>query len=192
MKYTTEELKNMKAEELNRVLLREAVYMISEYGGALLFGAIEEEKMEDGWKYGDELILQPQIFDPPWETKSDYAICAAVAEKLGIGAEYTEGRDEKQWIAALMDEYRESRFPDLPSLEEFEEKNLGVYSRPVDKPNVAFEKFRKNPADNPLQTASGKIEIFSAISMPRDRFSMSSGCLSVIFSLMIEVRCWST
>ena len=51
MKYTTEELKNMKAEELNRVLLREAVYMISEYGGALLFGAIEEEKMEDGWKY---------------------------------------------------------------------------------------------------------------------------------------------
>lgn len=51
MKYTTEELKNMNAEELNKVLLREAVYMISKHGGALLFGAIEEEKMEDNWRY---------------------------------------------------------------------------------------------------------------------------------------------
>jgi len=117
--------------------------------------------IEDGWKYGEELIFQPKIFDTPWETKSDYAICAAVADKLGIGEEYTKGRDEKQWISALIDEYRELRFPELPSLEEFEEKNLGVYSRPVVKPKVAFEKFRENPEENPLQTASGKIEIFS-------------------------------
>ncbi len=117
--------------------------------------------MEDGWKYGEELILQPQILDPPWETKSDYAICAAVAEKLGLGQEYTEGRDEKQWIAHLLDQYRELRFPDLPTLEEFEQKNLGVYSRPVEKPRIAFEKFRQDPEKNPLDTPSGKIEIFS-------------------------------
>ncbi len=117
--------------------------------------------MEDGWKYGEELILQPKIFEPPWETKSDYAICAAVADKLGIKDEFTEGRDEKQWISALMDEYREQRFPDLPTLEEFEKRNLGVYSRPVDKPRVAFQAFRENPLDNPLPTPSGKIEIFS-------------------------------
>jgi anaerobic dimethyl sulfoxide reductase subunit A len=116
--------------------------------------------MEDGWKYGEELILQPQILEPPWETMSDYAICAAVAEKLGIREEYTEGRDEKQWISALLDDYREMRFPDLPSLQEFEDKNLGVYSRPVDQPKVAFQKFREDPVANPLPTASGKIEIF--------------------------------
>ena len=101
--------------------------------------------LEDGWKYGEEVILQPQILDPPWETKSDYAICAAVAEKLGIHADYTQGRNEKQWVSALLDEYRRLRFPDLPTLEEFEEKNLGVYSRPVEKPKIAFEDFRKNP-----------------------------------------------
>jgi len=116
--------------------------------------------MEDGWKYGEELILQPQILDTPWETKSDYAICAAVAEKLGIGDQYTEGRDEKQWIHALLDDYRELRFPELPSLDEFEEKNLGVYSRPVEQPQVAFQAFRENPEENPLPTASGKIEFF--------------------------------
>ena len=60
--------------------------------------------LEEGWKYGEELILQPQIFEPPWETKSDYAICAAIAEKLGIWQAFTEGRDEKQWVEALLDE----------------------------------------------------------------------------------------
>ena len=50
MKYTKKELLDMKAEELNKVLLRQPVYMISDYGGALLFGAIDEEKMCGGWK----------------------------------------------------------------------------------------------------------------------------------------------
>jgi anaerobic dimethyl sulfoxide reductase subunit A len=117
--------------------------------------------MEDGWKYGEELILQPRIFDPPGETMSDYAICAAVAKKLGLWQAFTEGRDEKQWVGALLDDYRELRFPELPTLEEFEDKNLGVYSRPVEEPKVAFSEFRKDPDKHPLETPSGKIEIFS-------------------------------
>ena len=116
--------------------------------------------IEDGWKYGEELIIQPRIFEPPWETKSDFAICAAVAEKLGIGEAYTEGKDEKQWISELVEEYRQLRFPELPTLAELEEKNLGVYSRPVHEPKVAFRAFRENPEQNPLSTPSGKIEIF--------------------------------
>ena len=51
MKYSTEELKEMKANDLNKVLKRQPVYMISKYGGALLFGAIDEEKICDDWKY---------------------------------------------------------------------------------------------------------------------------------------------
>ncbi len=125
--------------------------------------------VEDGWKYGEEVLLQPQILDPPWETKSDYAICAAVAEKLGIAQEYTEGRDEKQWVSALLDEYRERRFPELPTLEEFEDKNLGVYSRPVEEPQVAFREFREDPENHPLDTPSGKIEVFSELLFARNQ-----------------------
>ena len=51
MKYSTEELKDMNAEELNKVLLRQPVYMISKFGGALLFGAIDEEKVCGGWTF---------------------------------------------------------------------------------------------------------------------------------------------
>ncbi|MGE5072032.1 MAG: molybdopterin-dependent oxidoreductase, partial [Anaerolineae bacterium] len=39
--------------------------------------------VEDGWKYGDEVILQPKLVEPPGECKSDYRICAELAERLG-------------------------------------------------------------------------------------------------------------
>jgi len=57
--------------------------------------------------------------------------------------------------------YRSTRFPDLPTLDDFVEKNLGAWSNPVTKPAIAFEDFRRDPETYPLDTPSGKIEIFS-------------------------------
>ncbi len=115
----------------------------------------------DGWKYGDEVILMPKVVEPLGESMSDYAVCAAVAEKLGVREAYTEGRDERGWVAWALDRYRRTRFPGLPSLDELEASNAGVYSVPVTTPAVAFEDFRRDPEGHPLPTASGKIEIFS-------------------------------
>lgn len=118
--------------------------------------------LEDGWKYGDEVLLMPKIVDPPWETKSDYQICADIAEKLGLKEEFTEGKDEKGWIGEFIEKYRKTRFPEIPALDEFEKSNAGVYAVDVKKPKIAFEDFRRDPVKNPLPTPSGKIEIFSA------------------------------
>jgi anaerobic dimethyl sulfoxide reductase subunit A len=117
--------------------------------------------VEDGWKYGDEVILMPQLVEPLGQTRSDYRICAEIAERLGLGAAYTAGRDERGWVEWCLDRYRATRFPELPTLDEFEQTNVGVYARPVTKPAVAFEDFRADPAAHPLDTPSGKIEIFS-------------------------------
>jgi len=117
--------------------------------------------LEDGWKYGEEVILMPQIVEPLPDTKSDYRICSEIAARLGIGDAYTEGRDERGWVEWVIEEYRKSRFPDIPSLDEFEAANIGVYSAPVEQPAVAFDAFRTDPEVNPLNTPSGKIEIFS-------------------------------
>jgi anaerobic dimethyl sulfoxide reductase subunit A len=117
--------------------------------------------LEDGWKFSDEVIIMPKLVDPPHETKSDYQICSELAAKLGIGEEYTEGRDEYQWIEWCVEHYRERRFPEIPTLDELVESNVGVYSRPVTTPVVAFVDFRANPEKHPLPTPSGKIEIFS-------------------------------
>ncbi len=117
--------------------------------------------VEVGWKYGDEVILQPKLVEPPGECQSDYRICADLAQRLGFGEAYTEGRDEKAWVEWCLDCYREAGFPELPSLETFIEQNLGAYTRPVSQPAVAFEDFRREPGKYPLNTPSGKIEIFS-------------------------------
>ncbi len=117
--------------------------------------------VEDGWKYGDEVILQPKLVEPPGECKSDYRICAELAERLGIGNIFTEGRDEKAWVEFCLDEFRRLRFPELPTLEEFIDRNLGAWTRPVTKPAIALEDFRRDPKNFPLNTPSGKIEIFS-------------------------------
>ena len=117
--------------------------------------------VEDGWKYSDEVILQPKLVEPPGECKSDYQICADLAERLGIGEAYTEGRDEKAWVDYCLGVWRAIRFPDLPTLNEFIDQNLGAWSNPVTKPAIAFEDFRADPLAHPLPTPSGKIEIFS-------------------------------
>jgi anaerobic dimethyl sulfoxide reductase subunit A len=117
--------------------------------------------VEDGWKYGDEVILMPKLVETPGETKSDYRICAEIAERLDIGAQYTLGRDEREWVEWVLERYRASRFPDLPSLEELLASNAGVYANPVTQPAVAFANFRADPEKYPLDTPSGKIEIFS-------------------------------
>jgi len=117
--------------------------------------------LEDGWKYGDEVILMPRLVEPLAETKSDYCICAELAGRLGIGEAYTEGRDERDWVEWILDQYRETRFPGLPSLDEFEASNVGVYAEPVTQPAVAFADFCADPEAHPLNTPSGKIEIFS-------------------------------
>ncbi|MCP4538805.1 MAG: molybdopterin-dependent oxidoreductase [Chloroflexi bacterium] len=117
--------------------------------------------LEDGWKYCTDVILMPKLVEPLAETKSDYRICAELAERLGIGDAYTEGRDERGWVEWILDHYRETRFPSLPSLDEFETSNVGVYAEPVTQPTVAFANFRADPEAHPLDTPSGKIEIFS-------------------------------
>jgi anaerobic dimethyl sulfoxide reductase subunit A len=117
--------------------------------------------VEDGWKYSDEVILQPKLVEPPGECKSDYQICAEIAARLGFADAYTEGRDEKAWVEYCLSVWRSSRFPNLPTLDEFIENNLGAWSNPVTKPAIAFEDFRRAPEQFPLNTPSGKIEIFS-------------------------------
>jgi anaerobic dimethyl sulfoxide reductase subunit A len=117
--------------------------------------------VEDGWKYGDEVILMPKIVEPLPETKSDFRICAEIAQRLVLGPAYTEGRDERGWTEWALDQFRSTRFPGLPTLKQMLESNMGAYSQPVTKPAVAFVDFRRDPRRYPLPTPSGKIEIFS-------------------------------
>ena len=117
--------------------------------------------LEDGWKYGDDVMLMPKIIEPAGESKSDYQICADIAEKLGLKDAFTEGKDERAWVEQFIGEYRKTRFPNIPDLDELEKSNAGLYAPDVNNAKIAFEDFRKDPVKHPLSTPSGKIEIFS-------------------------------
>nr|MBN1228995.1 molybdopterin-dependent oxidoreductase [Anaerolineae bacterium] len=113
------------------------------------------------WKYGPTRILMPQVVEPLYGTKSDYAICAMIAERLGIYDEFTEGGKTEQdwynqWVDQLVTEYGDV-YGDRVTFEE-----RGSMTVPyTEEPTIAFADFIADPAANPLGTPSGLIEIFS-------------------------------
>lgn len=123
--------------------------------------AFETWGIQDGWKYGDELLLMPKLVEPLGESRSDYRICAGIAERLGIGEAFTEGLDEKGWVDRILESYRD-KYPDLPDVDGFAASNRGVWAQTIDEPAIALADFRRDPVAHPLATPSGKIEIFSA------------------------------
>jgi len=82
---------------------------------------------------------------------------AGLAEKLGVKAEFTEGRTQEDWVRWLVEESR-ADVPDLPSFDKFREQ--GIFKKKL-SPVIGMKAFRDDPVANPLATPSGRIEIFS-------------------------------
>lgn len=100
--------------------------------------------------------------DPPGECRNSYDVCAEIAEKMGIGDEFTEGRTYEEWAQYLY-ETGAAAAPEtygitMPSWEEMKEQ--GVFKQAL-PPVIGLEDFRKDPKGHPLATPSGKIEIYS-------------------------------
>ena len=101
--------------------------------------------------------------EPLGKARDDYAIFADLAERLGVRAEFTEGRDEKAWLTWLygVAERRAAAMDiELPDFDAFWDQ--GVVSLTAhDSPVVMLEAYRNDPTANSLNTETGKIEIFS-------------------------------
>jgi anaerobic dimethyl sulfoxide reductase subunit A len=103
------------------------------------------------WGYDLHLFDSQRLADTPDEARSDYWVCAELARRLGVGAQYTQGKTEAEWLA----EWRAQPTPDLAALD-----GAGVLRRDP-PPRVALAEFRADPAAHPLPTPSGRIEIAS-------------------------------
>ncbi|WP_216465387.1 DMSO/selenate family reductase complex A subunit [Arcanobacterium phocae] len=102
-------------------------------------------------------ILSSQAIKPLYECKDVYTICSELAERLGVKDEFTEGKDREGWLREAVVKARE-KDPELPSYEEW--KDMGLF-RKMAGPIVSMKDFREDPERNPLDTPSGKIEIYS-------------------------------
>jgi biotin/methionine sulfoxide reductase len=106
----------------------------------------------------------PALTSPAGEARDDYAIFAALAERLGKGAEFTEGRTVQQWLRHLYGRWQDRLASKGHRPVDFDEFWASEHIEiPVINPRqVLMKDFRADPEANPLNTPSGKIEVFSA------------------------------
>jgi biotin/methionine sulfoxide reductase len=99
------------------------------------------------------------------EARDDYAIFAGLAERLGVGEAFTEGRDAGAWVEHLYAGFHHRATASgiaVPTLEDLRAKNwvkLDIAAK--EQPNPLLRRFRADPESAPLKTPSGRIEIFS-------------------------------
>ena len=103
--------------------------------------------------WADFLLYSHKVAEPPAQTRHDYDIFADVAERLGFGAEFTEGKDEAAWL----DEFLAAS--EVPDAEEF--RRTGIYVSP-ERERVGLAEFAADPAGHPLSTPSGMVELAGA------------------------------
>lgn len=102
-------------------------------------------------------VYHQKCIDPVEESKSDLEIYTELAERLGLKDKYAEGNTEDDWLRKI---YAKTNIP--MSYEEFKEKGYYVWPFVPDyKPCKQLKSFYEDPKKNPLETPSGKIEIFS-------------------------------
>lgn len=132
----------------------------AKYADILLPGVsmFECENITMPWQYGDFLGFGNQVIQPLYECRFEYDWLCEVAEKIGLGREFSQGRTKEQWLEFIYNELR-TRERELPEYGEF--KEAGIYRYKNNPAVIAFEKERSDPDRYPFPTKSGKIEIFS-------------------------------
>lgn len=106
------------------------------------------------------VFLDPKCVEPKGESLSDYEVVCAIAEKLGLLEELTQGKTVEDWIKVGFDA---SGIEDVISWDEFQEKGHYVIGHDPDwyKYEVALRSFAEDPENNPLTTPTGKLEFYS-------------------------------
>lgn len=113
--------------------------------------ALEVEDIGIPWQ-GYFLAYKPQVVPPLGEARSDYEALCDLADRMGFGQEFSQGRTASEWIDQFILD------SEIPNPEEF--RRTGIYY-PPDPERPGLAEFSANPIRHPLDTPSGKVEIAS-------------------------------
>ncbi|MDX2222506.1 MAG: molybdopterin-dependent oxidoreductase, partial [Rhodospirillaceae bacterium] len=98
------------------------------------------------------------------EARNDHDIFAGLAARLGLAATFTEGRDEMGWLRELYGRWQsraEKLDVAMPAFDVFWQTGFAELPERSEG-QVFLAEFRADPAGHPLDTPSGKIELYSA------------------------------
>lgn len=112
-----------------------------------------------------ERMVSPshKILEPFGQSLTDYEIFSQIAARLGQGHEFTEDRNEEDWLRSFYAEAQKD-LDDLgmktPDFDSFWRADPLVFPEP-EVQRILLKEFRDDPMAAPLRTPSGKIEIYS-------------------------------
>ena len=109
------------------------------------------------------IVHMQQAVPPHGEARDDYDIFSGIARRMRVFEEFTEGRTAGEWVEHLYQWSRQKAAGDgvtLPTFPELKEKRWFEIEKPA-TPSTTFQAFRNDPKAHPLNTPSGKIEIWS-------------------------------
>ena len=125
----------------------------------------EQNDLVPPWGFGQHIFLSQKVVEPLYGSLTEYEWMSKLAAELGIEQEFTEGRTQDEWVKWMIAESKKLD-PKFPSYEEMQ-KN-GVYKF-EDITLIRFADQIKDLKNNPFETPSGKIELFS-----KDLFDMNN------------------
>lgn len=120
---------------------------------------MEQESAMDADAWGRRIAVSTGELGARFERREAWEICVELAKRWRIEDEFTEGRTESEWIRCLYEDNRE-RSTGLPTFDRLLEEGLAWRADRVE-PFVAMADWRSDPDAHPLDTPSGKIELFS-------------------------------
>lgn len=109
------------------------------------------------------VVHMAKAVEPYKQSRNDYDIFGGIARRMGVDSRFTEGRTAEEWVRHLYDRSLQnaaSKDITLPTFPELMARRWFEIEKPAE-PAVTFREFRDDPKANPLDTPSGKIEVFS-------------------------------
>jgi len=149
------------------VIVNEPYWTATAKRADIVFPATTPYEREDiGRSFLDPFLFHmPPLIEPEADARDDYDIFADLATRLGKGELFSEGRSSEDWLRHLYSQFRQITAADdipTPDYDELKEKNWVELPIWGDEHAVTpFDKFREDPDAHPMQTPSGKLEIFS-------------------------------
>jgi biotin/methionine sulfoxide reductase len=108
------------------------------------------------------MIAMKKACEPLGEARDDFAIFAAIAQRMGVGEIHSESRDADEWLSQIYNKAREKSAQacvSLPAFKEFWDAGMAE-AKGTQEPPVMLAEFRSDPDAHPLKTPSGRIEIY--------------------------------
>lgn len=121
--------------------------------------AFERDDFFSGSRNDPLLVAMPALAPPFATSRDDYTTFAALAQRLGFGEQFTEGRTARQWLQHLYEKKWSAEIDfAVPEFDQFWAD--GVVRLPVETGLTLLADFRADPQAHALATPSAKIEIF--------------------------------